>query len=148
VGDIVQLIISIVGVIGTAVAIYQWAVLNESKKRRHELQFLLAGIHQLALSKQIEWNNQMSFLPRPQSDKDLEILRIHARARDNLMEIGSAITALEGVIDTDSSAISAMLEKTIKQSVLNNRLQAEGLKNPTLLKNQITEEIEQPKAPK
>lgn len=132
--DIVQVIFSIVGVIGTAVAIYQWAVLNESKKRRHELQFLLAGIHQLAISKQIEWNNQMSFLPKPQSDKDLEILRIHARARDNLMEISSAITALESVIDTDSSAIYAMLEKTLKQTELNNRIQTEGLKNPTIPK--------------
>jgi hypothetical protein len=145
-GDIVQLIISIVGVIGTAVAIYQWAVLNESQKRRRELQFLLAGIHQVAISKQVEWNNQISFLPRPQSDKDLEIFRIHARARDSLMEIASAITALESVIDTDSSAISAMLEKTIKQTELNNRLQAEGLKNPTLPKTHTTEEIEHPKA--
>ena len=147
-GDIAQLIISIVGVIGTAVAIYQWAVLNEAKKRRHELQFLLAGIHQLALSKSMEWGNQISLLPKQQSDKDLEIIRIHARARDTLMEIVSAVTALESVIDTDSSAISAMLEKNIKQSELNNRLQAEGLKNPTLRKNQIAEEIEQPKAPK
>lgn len=145
-GDIVQLIISMVAACGTFVSIYQWAVLNESKKRRHELQFLLAGIHQLALSKQMEWNNQMNFLPQRQSDNDLEILRIHARARDNLMEIGSAITALESVIDTDSSAISAMLEKTIKQTELNNRLQAEGLKNPTLPQNQRTEEREQPKA--
>jgi hypothetical protein len=139
-GDMfVQLIISIVGVIGTLVAIYQWAVLNESKKRRHELQFLLAGIHQVALSKQMEWNNQMSFLPRPQNDKDLEILRIHARARDNLMEISSAVTALESVIDTEDSAICKMLEKTIKQTELNNRLQSEGLKNPTLPKSQQTD---------
>lgn len=127
---------SLVGVIGTALAIYQWAVLNESQKRRSELQFLLAGIHQLALSKQMEWNNQMSLLPR---ETDLEILMVHARARDNFMEIGSVITALESVIDTDSSAITAMLEKTIKQSELNNRLQAEGLKNPTLPQNQKTE---------
>lgn len=145
--DIPQLIMSLVGVIGTAVAIYQFAVINESKKRRSELQFLLAGIHQLALSKQLEWNNQMSLLPRIQNDKDLEILRVHARARDNWMEIGSAITALESVIDTDSSAVTAMLEKTIKQSELNNRLQAEGLKNPTLPQPQKTENQQQPNAP-
>lgn len=131
---VVQLIISIVGVIGTLVAIYQWAVLNESKKRRHELQFLLAGIHQITLSKQIEWNNQIGLLPKPQSDKDMEIIKTHIRARDNLMEITSAISALESVIDTESSAISAMLEKTIKQTELNNRLQSEGLKNPTIPK--------------
>jgi hypothetical protein len=140
-GEVIfQVVISVVGVISTGVAIYQWAILNESKKRRHELQFLLAGIHQVALSKQMEWNNQMSFLPRLQNDKDLEILRIHARARDNLMEISSAITALESVIDTDDSAICKMLEKTIKQTELNNRLQSEGLKNPTLPKSQQTDE--------
>ncbi len=137
----------IIGVIGTAVAIYQWAVLNESKKRRSELQFLFAGIHQLTLSKQIEWNNQMSFLPRVQNDKDLEILRVHARARDNLMEIGSAIAALENVIDTDSSAITAMLEKTLAQTEVNNRIQTEGLKNPTLPRAQRTESQEQPNSP-
>ncbi len=140
--DLVQWIISTVGAIGTFVSIYEWAVLNESKKRRHELQFLMAGIHQLALSKQMEWNNQMSFLPRPQNDKDLEVLRTHARARDNLMEVCSAIAALESVIDTESSAISAMLKKTITQTELNNRLQAEGLKNPTLPQNQPPEAIE------
>jgi hypothetical protein len=100
------------------------------------LQFLLAGIHQIALSKQMEWNSQMNLLTKPQSDKDLEILRIHARARDNLMEISSAITALESVLDTESSAISSMLEKTIEQTELNNRLQSEGLKNPILPKTQ------------
>jgi hypothetical protein len=138
-----QVIVSIVAVMGTAIAIYQWAVLNESKKRRHELQFLLAGIHQMALSKQLEWNNQMRFLPPPSSNQESEVLRIHARARDNVMEIASAITALENVIDTGSSAISSMLEKTIKQAELNNRLQAEGLKNPRLPKSERTEETEQ-----
>ncbi len=137
--DVVQIILSLVSAISTLLAIYQWAVLNESKKRRSELQFLLAGIHQLGLSKQMEWNNQMSFLPPAQSEKDLEILRVHARARDNFAEIGSAITALENVIDTGSSAISAMLEKTIKQTELNNRLQTVGLKNPTLPHNQKIE---------
>lgn len=134
--DIAHIIISVVGVIGTAIAIYQWGVLNESKKRRSELQFLLAGIHQLALSKQIEWNNQMNLLPKPQNEKDMEVIRSHARARDNLMEIGSTITALENVIDTDTSAIQAMLEKTIEQAKLNNELQNEGLKNPLLPTNQ------------
>lgn len=95
--DFFNIIMSVVGVLGTSISIYQWAVLNESKKRRFELQFLLAGIHQLSLSKQMEWNNQISSLPKPQNDKDLEIFRIHARARDNLIEIGQTITALENV---------------------------------------------------
>ena len=49
----------------------------------------------------MEWNNQMSLLPKPQNEKDMEILRIHARARDNLMEISSTITALENVVDME-----------------------------------------------
>lgn len=134
--ELFNILMSIVGVIGTSIAIYQWAVLNESKKRSTELQFLLAGIHQLALSKQLEWNNQMSLLPKPQNEKDMEIIRIHARARDNLMEIGSTITALENVISTDTSAIQKMLEKTISGAKLNNELQTEALRNPSLPQNQ------------
>ena len=146
--EIAQIIISIIGVIGTAIAIYQWAVINESKKRRSELQFLLAGINKLALSMQLEWSNQISLLSRPQSEKDMEIYRLHVRVRDNLMEIGSTISALENVIDTDSSAVTAMLEKTIKQAELNNRLQAEGQKNPLLPHNQIVEKQEQQDSPR
>lgn len=130
--DIFNIIMSIVGVIGTSIAIYQWAVLNESKKRRSELQFLLAGIHQLSLSMQMNWNNQLSLRAKPQDEKDMEIIRLHARARDDLAEIGSTITALENVIDTDSSAIQNMLKKTIEGTKLNNELQSEGLKNPLL----------------
>ncbi|MDP1787008.1 hypothetical protein [Nitrosomonas sp.] len=141
--EIVQWILSIIGVLGTVIAIYQCAVLNESKKRRHELQFLFAGIHQFTLSKRMEWDNQISLLPKPQNDRDMEIIRVHVRARDNLMAIGNAITALESVIDTDSSAISAMFEKTIKQVELNNRLQTEGSKNPTIPSNQKMNETEQ-----
>ena len=130
--DLTTVIFSIVGVIGTGVSIYQWAILNESKKRRKELQFLFAGIHQMALSKQLEWNNQINFLPSPEDEKDFEIIRIHTRARDNLMEIGNAITAFENVIDTESSALESMMKKTIKQSELNNELQNIGSKNPIL----------------
>lgn len=137
-----QWIFPLIGAVGTGIAIYQYAVLNESKKRRHELQFLFAGIHQLTLAKRMEWDNQISLLPQPQNDKEMEVIRVHVRARDNLSEIGSAITALESVINTDSSAISAMLEKTIKQTELNNQLQTEASKNPTLPKNQrVTNEI-------
>ncbi len=35
---------TLVGVIGLGIAIYQWAVINEGKKRRSELQYILAGI--------------------------------------------------------------------------------------------------------
>jgi hypothetical protein len=131
-----QIFLSIVGVIGTGLAIYQWAVINEAKKRKEELQFLLASIHQTAISKQLEWNNQINLLPPLQNEKDLEVLRVHTRARDSFMDIASSITALEGVIDASSSAITSMLQKNIEQSKLNNQLQDVGLKNPMLPKKQ------------
>lgn len=122
----------LISIISTAVAIYQFAILRAAKKRRGELQFLLAGIHQIALAKQLEWSDQIAFLNR-QDERDLEVFRVHLRARDNLMEIASAITALEGVIDTDTSAISKMLQKNIDQARLNNELQAETFaKAPTV----------------
>jgi protein subunit release factor A len=139
--DMLNIIMAMVGVIGTSIAIYQWAVLNESKKRRSELQFLLAGIHQLSLSKQMAWNNQMGLLPKPQDTKDISIIRLHARARDNFAEIASTITALENVIETDTSAIQNMLKKTIEGAKLNNELQNEGLKNPLLPKDQNIETL-------
>jgi protein subunit release factor A len=90
------------------------------------------------------WNNQMGLLPKPQDTKDISIIRLHARARDNFAEIASTITALENVIETDTSAIQNMLKKTIEGAKLNNELQNEGLKNPLLPKDQnIEAQVEQ-----
>lgn len=127
----------LVGIIGTGVAIYQWAILNVTKKREEELQFLLAGISHAALSKQQAWINQISLLPPPKNEVDLSIIRIHARARDDLSEIHAVVSALEGTINTESSAITAMLEKTLKQGELNNKIQEVALANPTLKKAPI-----------
>lgn len=128
-----EAILAVVGVVGTACAIYQTAVIRESRKRGAELQYLLAGIHQLTLAMQLEWRNQISLLPSPpQTESQLEILRLHVRAADNASEIASAISALEGVISSDTSAIKSMLQKTIDQAELNNQLQEAGLKNPAL----------------
>ena len=126
----------IVGIIGTAIAIYQFAVINENKKRKAEMQFLLAGIGNLALSKQQAWNNQISWLPNPQNPGELENFRIHSRARDDFIEISSIVSALEGAIDIDSSASTKMLERSIKNGELNNKLQSVGLENPTHPNNQ------------
>ena len=46
---------TLVGILSVGIAIYQWAVLNEAKKRRHEIQFILAGVGHLALSKCQSW---------------------------------------------------------------------------------------------
>lgn len=121
----------VVGIIGTAIAIYQTAVINESKKRRGELQFLLAGVNSSAIQKMQLWNNQIS-LRKPESEMDIELIRVFVRARDGFAEIANLTIALEGAIDSETSAISKILDKGIENVRKNNELQAEGLKNPTL----------------
>ncbi|WP_318468308.1 hypothetical protein [Photobacterium leiognathi] len=130
--DIASTISLLVGIIGTGIAIYQWAVLNESKKRKKEIQFLLAGISNLSLAKQQAWINQISLLNQPQEAEQLAHARSCVRARDDLSEIQSLVAALEGSIDSDCSATTAILEKTLEQTKLNNQIQAESLKNPTM----------------
>ena len=66
-----------VGVIGTAIAIYQCASLNANKEKLSEVQFLLAGINNSAVMKQIAWKNQLQFHGNPTDEKDKEIFRIH-----------------------------------------------------------------------
>ncbi|MBX3640499.1 MAG: hypothetical protein KF888_08300 [Nitrosomonas sp.] len=127
---------TLVGVIGLGITIYHWAISNENKKRKREIQFILAGVGNLALSKAQAWNNQIGLLPKPKGDVDLETLRVHSKARDDLTEIHSLVSALEGTIDSECSATISLLEKCIKQNELNNKLQTVGLQNPTHPNNQ------------
>ena len=124
-----------VGIIGTAIAIYQSAIIRESKKRKSEIQYILAGINNTALQKQISWQNRISTLPKLETDRDWELANSLMRARDDCQEIASLTIALEGTIDVDHSAIKDMMQKSIEITKQNNELQAEGLKNPTLMKN-------------
>lgn len=101
----------LLGVIGTSIAIYQTAVINESKKRRNELQYLLAGINSAAVQKQQAWQNQISLLPKFTSDKDVVIAQFCVRARDDAMELANLTSALEGTIDSENSAIVKMMDK-------------------------------------
>ena len=123
---------TIVGIIGTGIAIYQWAVLNETNKRKSELQYILAGINNAALQKQVSWQNQMNTLPKFESPEDWEKGRLYLRAKDDMGEIASLAVALEGAIDIKNSAIGKMMEQSIEMVRKNNELQNEGLKNPTL----------------
>ena len=124
-----------VGVIGTAIAIYQAAVIREGSKRKSEIQYVLAGINNAALQKQISWQNQISTLPKLETPADWEMARSLMRARDDFQEIASLTIALEGTIDVDSSAIQSMMQKSIEITKQNNELQAEGLKNPIIANN-------------
>ena len=98
------------GFVGTGIAIYQTAVINEGKKRKHELQYLLAGINAAANQKQVAWQNQISLLS-PKTAEQYEAAQVYVRARDDVMEIAALSSALEGTIDTGNSAIVAMMDK-------------------------------------
>lgn len=121
-----------IGIIGTAIAIYQAAILRENKKRKSEIQYVLAGINNAALQKNVSWQNRISTLPKLETEKDWELANTLMRARDDFQEIASLTIALEGTIDLDNSAIKSMMQKSIDITKQNNELQAEGLKNPTL----------------
>ncbi|MGO2183054.1 MAG: hypothetical protein ACTH36_12180 [Pseudoalteromonas nigrifaciens] len=101
----------IVGIIGTAIAIYQAAIINESKKRKNELQYLFAGINAAAVQKQQAWQNQIALLPKPSTPEEWAIAHAYIRARDDVAEIANLTSALEGTIDPDNSAIVAMMDK-------------------------------------
>ena len=124
----------VLGVFGTGIAIYQTAVINESKKRREKLQFLLAGISNLALSKSQSWINQINLIQEAEGAPIISVARVYVRARDDFSEIHNIASALEKSIDSKGSAVTSLLEETLKQSELNNKIQAEALKNPSLKK--------------
>jgi hypothetical protein len=101
----------IVGIIGTAIAIYQAAIINESKKRKNELQYLFAGINAAAIQKEKAWQNQIALLPKPSTPEEWAVAHAYVRARDDMAEIASLTIALEGTIDPDNSAIVSMMDK-------------------------------------
>jgi len=127
----------LVGIIGTGVAIYQWAILNETKKRKRELQYIIAGINNAALQKQQAWQNQISLIATPETQSDWETARLYVRAKDDFAELASLTIALEGTIDVEGSAISDMMDKYLASVRKNNELQTEAMKNPTLKKDNI-----------
>jgi hypothetical protein len=106
-----EIISLLVGIIGTATAIYQTAIINESRKRKNELQYLFAGINAAAVQKQQTWQNQIALLPPPSTLEESRVAHAYIRARDDVAEIANLTSALEGTIDPDNSAIVAMMDK-------------------------------------
>ncbi|SMF48873.1 hypothetical protein SAMN02745866_03199 [Alteromonadaceae bacterium Bs31] len=141
--DPITIVSLLVGVIGTSIAIYQAAVIREGKKRKSELQYILAGINNAALQKQQTWQNQISTLKKLESEQDWEMGRLYLRAKDDFAEIASLTIALEGTIDIDNSAIKSMMDKSIEIVRKNNVLQEEGMKNP-LFNNPVPEPEKKP----
>lgn len=101
----------LVGIVGTAISIYQAAIINESKKRKNELQYLFAGINAAAVQKQQAWQNQIALLPKPETPEQWRIVQLHISARDDVAELGNLTSALEGSIDPQNSAIVEMMDK-------------------------------------
>jgi hypothetical protein len=124
--ELTEVLALIVGVIGTSIAIYQWAVINEGKKRKNELQYLLAGINSSANQKQQAWQNQISVMQDPTKPEEWRLAQAYIRARDDFAEIAALTSALEGTIDTENSAIVSMMDKYTKIVEKNNVLQAAG----------------------
>jgi hypothetical protein len=129
---IVGVIGLVVGIVGICFAVYQTAVINETKKQRVRLQYLLAGVSNLALSKAQAWINQSSLMAQADTSSNLDIARVIIRAKDDFTEVHSLAAALEKSIDCDGSAITELLKETLIQSELNNKIQAEALKNPSV----------------
>jgi hypothetical protein len=102
-----------VGIIGTVIAVYQWAVINESKKKRQEMQYIVASINNLALQKQTGWQNQINLLDK-QEATFLEKGRILVQSRDDFAELSSLCIALEGTMDVNASAIKEMQERAME----------------------------------
>jgi hypothetical protein len=119
--DILSLL---VGILSTCIAVYQAAIIKANKKRNTEIQFILAGINNAAIQKQISWANQISLLKKPNNEEDWFSVRTHINARDGFSEISQLVTALEGTIDIDSSAISKMYDRSIDVAKKNNELQS------------------------
>lgn len=123
----------VLGILGTGIALYQRGVMNEARRRRHELQYLLAGVSHTSLLKSQAWLNQIALYPEPQSDAELQLRRSLVRARDDLAEIHSMVAALEGAIDSETSATTDILKKTLEQGRLNNEIQQGNLENPKVV---------------
>ena len=67
------------------------------------------------------------------SPKEADLLKLsHYRARDQFKEFAALAVALEGVIDSTSSAIKGMFEKSVDIVFLNNKLQDEAKKNSSV----------------
>ena len=128
--DALSVISLLVGIIGTAIAIYQTAVLNESKKRNSELQFLLAGINSSAAQKMQSWQNQISIASDSLTHEKMDEFKLLIRARDDFTDLSNLTVSLEGAIDPDSSAISKMMDKYLETVQKNNEIQKYNMQNP------------------
>jgi len=101
----------LLGALGTFIAVYQAAVLRESRKRKEELQYLLISIGQVAIHKQQAWDKLIEML----EDTDTrEVRKSYMKAANDMKEIHSMASTLESVIDSQRSASSSMQERLLR----------------------------------
>lgn len=101
----------ILGALGTFIAVYQAAVLRESRKRKEELQYLLISIGQVAILKHQAWEDLIELL----DDGDTrEVRKSYMKASNDMKEINSMASTLESVIDSQGSAASKMQERILR----------------------------------
>ena len=130
--EINHIFIEALAVVSSVAAIYQFAVLKERKKSHRNYQYLLASVGNISLQKMQKWTTQISGIPpEPSSYDTLFVLRTLHNAKDDIAEIQSMVSALEGTICLEFSATTELLKKNIEDSKLNNQLQEIGLQNPT-----------------
>jgi hypothetical protein len=91
---------------------------------------LLARISNTALLKSQAWANQLNTYATPNTEAEVSLLRLLLRAKDELVEIHGLVSALEGAVDSEESATTSILKKTLEQSKINNEIQQVGQQNP------------------
>ena len=133
--NILNIVFGTFSLIGTWIGIYQFVKIKEGKDRLRKLQYTLAGINNIAIQKQISWQNQINTLADPKSQSEWEAARVLLRGRDDFQELVGITVALEGTISTDHSAIKDLMQKSIDIVKMNNNLQTEGLKNPNIARS-------------
>ncbi len=144
-GEQVNLLSSIVGLIGAGVGIWQWAKNNAHKEKDKELQNVLASLANLATMKQHSWSNSISVLfledhkgqHTINTEERLMTFRLAARARDDMKEIYTTAAALEGTLNNEESAILKNMQKQLEQAKLQNKIAEEIKKYPEDNSNKI-----------
>lgn len=122
----------ILGVIGSLISVYQLALIRGQSKERRNFQYLLAALNGSAIAKQMRWQVNISLLPPPQSERDLEIRRIYETARSDMIDLAQQAFALERSINSDSSAIQTIQRQAEEQIRRTNDLASRSQDSPIL----------------
>jgi hypothetical protein len=121
----------ILGLLGPAIAIFEGAWLWANRRNAKRQQFIVASIHQLALSRTTGWQSLLDTLFWEEMDPKLRvaIARVIVLARDDFQDVVTQCAALENAIDSGSSAIAAIQKKVTAQAVEHGKLIEANIEN-------------------